>query len=99
VSDTELLHTAVRDLQEQVRELQRQVARLQRIEPVGGGPISTAAVSDTLTLAEVTAIFGDPADISAGMPKFLDDGGAGTAFYLLVSDGANWWSFTGTKLT
>lgn len=97
MNDLALLIMAVEQLQGQVNRLQRDVARLRRIEAVGGGPISEANVSNPPTAAQLTAAFGSPANISPGMPKFVDDNGAGTAFYQVVPDGTDWWIFTGIK--
>ena len=58
---------------------------------------STADVSSPPTDAELDAEFGTPAAAGAGFVATLDDNGAGTAGYLVWSDGTNWWHAAGTK--
>jgi len=64
---------------------------------VGGLPVSTANVSNPPTLAELTAAFGSPSGVGKGFAAILDDNGAGTANYLVWSDGSNWWHMAGIK--
>lgn len=97
MTQTELLLATIEDLQRRMKEMERAVNRLQRVEAVGGGPISEANVSNPPTAVQLTAALGSPANISPGMPKFVDDNGAGTSFYQVVSDGTFWWTFTGIK--
>ena len=61
--------------------------------------VSTADITPFPTPAELTAIFGTPAEVGAGFIRLLNDAGTGTTFYLIASDGANWWRFSGTKVT
>ena len=49
------------------------------------------------TDAQLDAAFGTPASVGAGWSVLLNDNGAGNNFYLIASDGTNWWIFTGTK--
>ena len=58
---------------------------------------STANVSNPPTDAELDAIYGTPAAMGAGFSFHLDDAGGGINFYYVVSDGTNWFYFTGTK--
>lgn len=58
---------------------------------------STANVSNPPTAAELNGLFTSPAAVGAGFEIFIDDNGSGTDFYRIVSDGSNWWIFTGTK--
>lgn len=51
----------------------------------------------TPTDAELDSAFGAPATVGAGFTAVLDDNGAGTAVFLCVSDGANWWYQAMTK--
>ncbi len=69
------------------------------IEITGGLtlPVSTVDVSNPPTDAELDSEYGTPATVGAGYTRYIDDNGAGTAFYQCVSDGTNWWVFTGTK--
>jgi hypothetical protein len=60
---------------------------------------STANVSNPPTDAELDSAFGAPATVGAGFIGTLDDAGGGANFYLVASDGSNWWHFTGTKAT
>jgi hypothetical protein len=59
--------------------------------------VSTADVSSPPTDAELDAAFGAPAEVGAGFIRLINDNAAGADFYLVASDGANWWVFTGTK--
>jgi hypothetical protein len=59
--------------------------------------ISTANVSNPPTDAELDSEFGAPATVASGFIALVDDAGAGSNFYLVASDGTNWWHFTGTK--
>lgn len=56
-------------------------------------------VSNPPTDAEIDAAIGTPVAMGAGYMFLLDDAAGGANFYLIASDGTNWWSFTGTKLT
>lgn len=58
--------------------------------------VHTNDVSNPPTDAELDAIFGTPGTVGAGFTAYIDDNGAGTNFYQIVSDGTNWWIFTGT---
>jgi hypothetical protein len=59
--------------------------------------VHTDDVSNPPTDAELDAIFGTPATVGAGYRALIDDNGGGANFYEVVSDGTNWWIFTGTK--
>jgi len=54
-------------------------------------------VSNPPTDAELDAALGTPATCGIGWEALIDDAGAGSNFYRVVSDGTNWWIFTGTK--
>ena len=54
-------------------------------------------VSSPPTDAELDAAFGTPAEVGPGWLAFLDDNGAGSAVYLVLSDGSNWWYVALTK--
>jgi len=58
--------------------------------------ISTLDCSNPPTDAELDAEFGTPATVGSGWQIYIDDNGAGAHFYLVVSDGTNWWIFTAT---
>lgn len=49
--------------------------------------LSTADVSSPPTAAELTAIFGTP---NNGFRAVIDDGGAGSAFWLIERSGGAW---------
>lgn len=70
-----------------------------RVGKIEGLPLSTANVSNPPTDAELDAAFGTPAQVGAGFVSLVDDNGAGTAGYVVWSDGANWWYVGGTKAT
>lgn len=57
----------------------------------------TNDVSNPPLITELNAILGTAASRGAGFTIHLDDAGAGLNFYTIVSDGTNWWIFTGTK--
>jgi hypothetical protein len=59
--------------------------------------VSTADVSNPPTDAELDTEFGTPADVGPGFLRLIDDNAAGAHFYLVASDGTNWWTFTATK--
>ncbi len=61
--------------------------------------VSTAAVSSPPTDAELDAEFGEPADVGPGFTAIVDDGGAGSTFYLVTTDGTNWLYTSLTKAT
>lgn len=61
------------------------------------GKISTADVTNPPTDAELDSAFGTPSTVGAGFTALLDDNGAGTAVYLVGSDGTNWWHLLMTK--
>lgn len=61
--------------------------------------ISTADVSNPPTDAELDSAFGTPGTVGSGFMALVDDNGAGTAGYIVWSDGTNWWHAAGTKAT
>lgn len=60
---------------------------------------SSADVSSPPTDAELDSALGTPADVGAGFVGVLDDNGAGSAVWLVASDGTNWWHVSMTKAT
>jgi len=58
--------------------------------------VHTDDVSNPPTDAELDTVFGTPATVGAGFTAYIDDNGGGANFYQVVSDGTNWWIFTGT---
>lgn len=59
--------------------------------------VDNTNVSNPPTDAELDSAYGTPATVGAGWTTYLDDNGAGTNFYQVVSDGTNWWTNTFTK--
>lgn len=59
----------------------------------------TTDVSNPPTDAELDAIYGTPATVGAGFFDSIDDNAGGANVYLVLSDGANWWTWAGTKAT
>lgn len=59
--------------------------------------VDTSNVSNPPTDAELDSMYGSPALAGTGFTIYIDDAGTGTNFYTIVSDGSNWWIFTGTK--
>ena len=59
--------------------------------------VQTTDVSNPPTDAELDSAFGTPATVGAGWSTYIDDNGGGANFYTVVSDGTNWWIFTGAK--
>jgi len=47
------------------------------------------------TDAELDALYTSPATVGEGWFRFLLDTGSGGVMYLVMSDGANWWTFAG----
>ena len=59
--------------------------------------VDTTDVSNPPTDAQLDSAFGTPATVGAGWTTYLNDNGAGSNFYQIVSDGTNWWISTFTK--
>lgn len=62
--------------------------------------ITKVATDDTANPpaeSELITAFGTAATVGAGFVALLDDAGAGTAVYLVASDGTNWWHALMTK--
>lgn len=60
-------------------------------------PLSTNDVHDSApTIAQLTAAFGAPTVVGANFMGVINDAGGGTNFYLVCSDGTNWFF---TKMT
>lgn len=59
--------------------------------------VSTANVSSPPTDGELDSAFGNPGDVGKGFVAVVDDNGAGTAVYVVASDGTNWWYASMTK--
>jgi hypothetical protein len=57
----------------------------------------TNNVSNPPTDAELDAIWTSPEAVGTGWTAYLNDNGDGLDFYTIVSDGTNWWVFTGVK--
>jgi hypothetical protein len=66
---------------------------------LSGVNVSTADVSNPPTDAELDSEFGTPATVGAGFIAIVDDNGADTNDYLVVSNGTSWWYATLTKAT
>jgi hypothetical protein len=62
-------------------------------------PVYIDDVSSPPTDAELDSAIGAPASVGAGFGALLDDNNAGTAVYLIASDGTNWWYTAMTKAT
>jgi hypothetical protein len=54
-------------------------------------------VSDPPTSLQLTNIFGTPAIVGDGFSARINNGGTGANYYMIESDGVNWWIFAGTK--
>lgn len=79
-----------RVLVEELAALRARVGELEAREaPVA--PVATDNVSSPPADAELDAAFGTPAGVGAGFVGLVDDNGAGTAVWLVASDGSNWW--------
>lgn len=61
--------------------------------------VSTANISNPPTDAELDSAFGTPANVGAGFFALVNDNGDGNNFYLVASDGTNWWHAAMTKAT
>ena len=61
--------------------------------------MDTSNVSNPPTDAELDSAFGTPATVGAGFHAAVNDNGAGTNVYLVLSDGSNWWFTAMTKAT
>lgn len=59
--------------------------------------VSEANTSNPPTDAELDAEFGTPAAVGVGFVALLNDAGAGNNFYIVASDGTNWWQAAMTK--
>ena len=59
--------------------------------------VNTDNVSNPPTDAELDTAFGTPATLGAGYMALIDDNGAGSNFYIVCSDGTNWWHSAFTK--
>lgn len=70
-----------------------------RMEAIGGLDVSTANVSNPPTDAELDSALGTPASVGAGYQCLLDDNGADTNVYLVVSNGTSWHYVALTKAT
>lgn len=70
-----------------------------RTEAIGGLDTSSANVSNPPTDAELDSAFGTPAAVGDGFMATVNDNGADTAQWLVVSNGASWWYVGMTKAT
>ena len=74
----------------QIAALRERLAELEaRDEPVLR--VVTDDVSNPPTDVELDAAFGTAAAVGTGFIGVVDDNGAGTNVYLIVSDGSDWW--------
>lgn len=70
-----------------------------REEPIGGLDTSSANVSNPPTDAELDSAFGTPAAVGDGFAATINDNGADTAQWLVISNGTSWWYASMTKAT
>lgn len=61
--------------------------------------LDTSNVSNPPTDAQLDTAFGTPATVGGGFLALLDDNGDGSNFYIVASDGTNWWHAAMTKAT
>jgi hypothetical protein len=59
--------------------------------------VDTTDISNPPTDAELDAIFGTPATVGSGFTAYVDDNGADTNVYLVMSNGSSWWYSSLTK--
>lgn len=59
--------------------------------------VHTDDISNPPLDAELDAIFGTPATVGAGFTALIDDNAGGANFYIVRSDGTNWWITSPTK--
>jgi len=79
-----------------LERVQRAAAVGERM-PYGVQPNADDNTANPPTDAQLDTAFGTPATVGDGFVGVLDDAGAGTAVYLCVSDGTNWWHALLTK--
>lgn len=82
-----------------IEDLKQRIGDLERAAKTGTATTITVDVTDISnppTDAELDTIFGEPADVGAGFVALINDNGAGSAEYLVWSDGAKWWHAAGT---
>jgi hypothetical protein len=84
---------------QELSALQRQVSKMEAQEQPGYATVSQANVSSPPSDAELDSAFGQPVDVGAGFLGLVDDAGAGSTVWLVVSDGTNWWYEQLTKAT
>lgn len=85
---------AIQELARNIEQMRNRVAEAINANRVR---VSTANVSNPPTDAELDSEFGTPATVGAGFQAIIDDNGAGANFYVVYSDGANWWYSSMTK--
>lgn len=61
--------------------------------------VSNANVSNPPTAAQATAALGSPASVGEGGLGVINDNGAGTNVYVLLSVGGSWYRLNATVLT
>lgn len=59
--------------------------------------VYSVAVSNPPLSSELTALFGSPVSVGAGFSARINNGGTGSNYYMVESDGVNWWVFAGIK--
>jgi len=69
--------------------LERRVQQLEMSETPRGVRLSTADVT-TPTDAELDSAFGQPATLGRRFIGIVDDNGAGTTYFLCMTDGTKW---------
>ena len=76
----------------EIRELKVLKRRLDDlVEPETGLIVDNTNVSNPPTDAELDAIFGTPATNYPGFMAIVDDAGANTTVWLVVTNGTSWW--------
>lgn len=84
-------------IESRFREIENQLLVLRADDGAKFLKLDESNVSNPPTDAELDAIFGIPSSVGKGFTSFINDAGSGSNFYMVVSDGASWWVFTGTK--
>ena len=79
---------------DRIAQLEDRLHELERSAKTGAATlleINITDVSNPPTDAQLDAIFGTPAQVGAGYMAIVNDAGASSNVWLVVSDGLYWW--------
>lgn len=97
VQEKNQLDRFIQNLLSRINDLESRLSELEGIEAIKYTNLSESNTSNPPTDAQLDTLYGMPAVVGKGFTSVINDAGLSSNFYIVFSDGAAWWIFTGTK--